>query len=80
MLEPRDPSAPPAIPADDLDAQCRGIGTPAAPSTASSVGAAYRTGPAAGAGVPADVPADMPVARLARREGRHSDGPAGRRA
>jgi hypothetical protein len=76
MLEPHDPSAPPAAPADDLDAQCRGIGTRAAPSANPSARAAYGSGPAAGVGVPADVP----VARLARRGGRHNDGPAERRA
>ncbi len=54
---------------DDLDAQCRGIGT----SAVSSARAAQRSAAAAGAGVFAEVP----VARPARRDG---DGPAARPA
>ena len=54
---------------DDLDAQCRGIGT----SAVSSARAAQRSAAAAGAVVFAEVP----VARPAVRDG---DGPAASRA
>ncbi len=62
MPEPRDPSAPAVTFAADLDAQCRGIGTLAAPPAASPAGAASRTGPVAGAGVLADGPGAPHVA------------------
>ena len=64
------PDAGPATPlmaatTDDLDAQCRGIGT--------SPRAAYHTAPAAGT----DAFAEVPVARATLRDG---DGPAVRQA
>jgi hypothetical protein len=62
---------------DDLDAQCRGIGTSASRSGDPSARAAHRAarhvGPPAGAGVFAEVP----VARATLRDG---DGPAARPA
>jgi hypothetical protein len=59
----RGPATPLLAPTtDDLDAQCRGIGTLAAPPAASPAGAAYRTGPVAAAGVLADVPGAPHVA------------------
>jgi hypothetical protein len=73
MPASRDPGAPPATLADDLDAQCRGIGTLAAPFAAPSARATYRTGPAVGAGILTDVPG-------ARRGGGDSGCPDVRRA
>ena len=63
MPDLRHPSAPAAPSMDDLDAQCRGIGTPVAWSAAAAARAARRDGPPAGAGVRADVPITWPVVR-----------------
>jgi hypothetical protein len=65
MPDLRPANAPPAATPDDLDAQCRGIGTCAARATAPSARAAHRAGPAAGAGM---LP-DASVARPAVRDG-----------
>ncbi len=64
------PAPPPlAATADDLDAQCRGIGTSAARcaarAAAPSAGAAHRTAPPARAGLFDEVP----VARATLRDG-----------
>jgi hypothetical protein len=63
---------PPAATTDDLDAQCRGIGTSAVSSTRSTR-AAQRSVAATGAGVSAEVPVARPAVR-------YGDGPAASQA
>jgi hypothetical protein len=59
MPDPRPATPPPAATTDDLDAQCRGIGT----SAVSSARAAQRSAAAAGAAVFAEVPVARPAVR-----------------